>query len=206
MSSRPPLSLHSVWGGQATPGLGEGAGDIARDDACSTESLLPRSLLPVHEGRRAATAAWKPSSPWARSATMVPASTSPVPALANAALAKGSTTNGSSGAATTVKAPFRTTIWCQRARTTSGPRQGALLYLAGSHSCQPRHLARVGCEHGSTGQQLGPSRGLTQDVESIGIQDQGRKPAGRCSGLGRPDKPCSSHRATQAQETPQEAA
>ena len=49
------------------------------------------------------------SSPWASSAPMAPASTSPVPPLASAGFSNGATATCPSGAAMTVRAPLRTT-------------------------------------------------------------------------------------------------
>src|SRR5207244_978107 len=56
-------------------------------------------------------AAAKGSRPWASSAPIAPARTSPVPPLAMAGFSNGATATDPSGAAMTVRAPLRTTTW-----------------------------------------------------------------------------------------------
>ena len=59
-------------------------------------------------------AASKRATPCASSEPIVPASTSPVPAVASAGLAKGERATRPSGAAMTVRAPLSTTTWPNR--------------------------------------------------------------------------------------------
>ena len=159
---------------QLPDGGGQPGQHVARHHA-RVPDFAPRDFTRQPVQVSAAHAASNGASPCASNPTIAPASTSPLPAVASAGLANGSTTARPSGWAMTVNAPFKMTMCPHSAaiRRAMPTRSAPILPCLPAASAAPSR--RVRREDGRARETLSPAVEFGQRVERVGVHHQRRQ-------------------------------